>query len=338
MDWEKGYSARYQLYRIDPKSWRDVERLELISGDIDLSSDGLLASMSLEAPALPTDREVWLRVYLDARQSGSEPERVALFTGLTGAPEVKYDHGSPTYSADLYSVLKPAQDVLLQRGWYAPAGLPGGIIARNLLEGYAPITIADDAPVLQSAIVAEDSETRLSMAEKVVSAMGWRIRLTGSGRIVIEPKPTAAAATFDATAFDVIETDVTVSRDWMSAPNVVRATVGDTVAVARDDSGASPLSVKSRGREVWQESDDVSLSGTESLSEYAARALEEAQATAEKISYSRRFVPGVGIGDIVRISYPEQGIKGRYRITSQGITLGYAAKTAEEAVKIGQKS
>ncbi|OLR55276.1 hypothetical protein BHK98_03865 [Hornefia porci] len=335
MDWSKGYSARYQLYRIDPKSWRDVEKIEIISGDIDLSSDGLLASMSLEAPELPTDREVWLRVYLDARQSGSEPERVALFTGLTGAPEVKYDHGSPTYSADLYSVLKPAQDVLLQRGWYAPAGLSGGIIARNLLKGYAPIEIAKDAPTLQSAIVAEDSETELSMAEKVVSAMGWRIRLTGAGQILIEPNPEKVAAIFDASTFDVIETSVSVSRDWLSAPNVMRATIDDTVAVARDDSGSSPLSVKNRGREVWQEADDVSLYGTESLSEYAVRALEEAQATAEKISYNRRFVPDVGVGDIVKINYPKQNIKGRYRITSQSITLGHAGKTAEEAVKIG---
>ena len=68
----------------------------------------------------------------------------------------------------------------------------------------------------------------------------------------------------------------------------------------------------------------------ESIEEYARRRLKEEQERATKISYNRRFHPDVNVGDLVRLSYPAQGLQGVYRVTEQTIEIEYGARTAEE--------
>lgn len=330
MRWDQGYTSRYQVYQVDPMTWRDIRRFEVVSGTIERQSDGLLVSANIEVPDALPEGEHWLRIYLDARQEGEQPERVALFTGLTGAPERAIKGGGDSYTVDLYSSLKPAEDILLQRGWYAPVAINTGIIIQQLLAAVAPVEIDEGAPALDTAIIADDSETALSMAQKIVDAINWRIRITGDGVIHVEPKPTQPAVTLSAEEFDVIETEVTESYDWFSCPNVLRATLDDTTAVARDDDPDSILSTVTRGREVWMEAEDVSLADGESLSEFAARTLSENQAAARTLSYDRRFVPGIGVGDLTTIHYPAKGLDGKYRVKAQTMELGKACKTSEE--------
>ena len=41
MDWSKGYSASYYAARVDPVTWRDVERFEITGGSIKRGVDAL---------------------------------------------------------------------------------------------------------------------------------------------------------------------------------------------------------------------------------------------------------------------------------------------------------
>ena len=66
------------------------------------------------------------------------------------------------------------------------------------------------------------------------------------------------------------------------------------------------------------------------VAEYATRRLPELQQVATTASYTRRFDPNVTAGDRIRLSYPEQGLQGIFRTTSQKIDLGYCADTEEE--------
>lgn len=330
MDWSKGYSASYYIAVVDPVTWRDIERLELKGGSIDREPDGLMHSADLDCNDFPTGEELFIRVYLDARQDG-DGAHVALFTGLATTPEDEYNGNLRQNAVQCYSVLKEAEDILLPLGYYVAAGVDSGTaISRLLSVVRAPVEIAEDTPALTENIIADDSETNLSMAQKIVKAINWRMRITGEGVIMIEPMPTDAVATFDPLGNDCIESEITVTRDWFNIPNVFRAICDTLTAIARDDSEDSPFSTVSRGREIWAQDNSCELADNESIAEYADRRLKEEQQTAVTASYKRRFMPEIMPGDVIYLKYPRQGLNGMYRVSSQSIDLGYGATTSEE--------
>ena len=335
MDWGKGYTSRYSLHILDESTWRDIASMELSECEIDCDADGMMQSAEITVPELyddgtgDTTRERWARVYMDVSQDG-ESARYALFTGLISAPERDYKNGVMSYKLTCYSVLKPPNDIFLQRGYYAPVATSGAELIRQLLStSRAPITVSEGSPQLKRAIVAEDDETALSMARKIADAIDWRISIDGTGVIFICPKPTDAVARFDALSADVITSEFTDTSDWYNCPNVFRAVMDGEVAVARDET-SDRLSITSRGREIWQQETDVELSDGETLAQYAQRKLSEAQKSARKLSYDRRYYGGVGVGDRVRISYPAEGIDGVFEVTSQTIKAGTPCKVSEE--------
>ena len=330
MEWKDGFSARYYYTIVDAVSWRDLRRYKLTGGSISKTASSLMESASLELTDIPTENEIWIRVWLDARQN-SDGAHEALFTGLLSVPGVEWDGTRRSYNAECYSVLKPAADVLLPRGWYAQEGVSGAEQAANLLGvGAAPVEYDDNSPLLQSSIVAESSENNLSMAQKIVNAIGWRIRISGNGVIRICPKDNEPAVKFDSLNNDIIELEMSDQRDWFSCPNVFRATYNGVTAVARDDDPDSPYSIIARGREIWKEDTTCSLNTNESILQYVARRLKEEQSPSRICNYSRRYFPDLYPGDAVRLHYPAQHIDGDFRIRSQQIDLGYSARTAEE--------
>ncbi len=330
MKWNSGYSASYYAYIVDPVTWRETDRLEITGGNLNRTEEGLRDSADLDCKEYRQGMERYIRVYLDVRQNGSAAH-IPLFTGLATSPARDIDGYYETNNLECYSVLKAAEDVLLERGYYVSAGTNGAQVVKDLLSCIpAPIDVEGNAPGIQASIIAEDGETRLSMADKVLAAIGWRMRIEGDGRIVLLPKPMEPVAHFDPIEQDVIEPSITVNYDWYECPNVFRAVQEDLFAVARDDSPDSPLSTVSRGREVWAEETSCELNTGESISEYAVRRLRELQRIRLTASYDRRYNPDVLVGDLIQLRYPAQGLEGIFRITSQKIELGHGAKTSEE--------
>ena len=335
MDWSKGYSASYYMTRVDPATWRDVERIEITGGSIKRNTDGLMQSADVDCVNYQRG-EIWVRVYLDTAQNGAHAHE-ALFTGLATSPERDYNGRMSTSTLNGYSVLKPSDDVILPRGWYAPAGVSAADqVAKLLRIGPAPVTVADGSPALTGAIIAEDGESRLTMAQKILTAIGWRLRITGDGRISVESVPLAPVASFDPNYNDVIETQIGVSMDWYSAPNILMCTDEDMTAIARDDSRSSPLSTVNRGREVWEFEANCDRGDNESIAEYAQRRLAELQQVEITADYDRRYVPEVLPGDLIRLSYPGQGLDGIFAVCDQSIELGHAARTSERVTAPAQ--
>lgn len=332
MEWNKGYTARFSLCRVDPRTWVDAEELRFTGGSIDRADDDLLESADLEMTEVPAGTEHWVRIYLEARQSGV-PVRAALFTGLTSAPERSIDGGRESFRCECYSVLKPAEDILLDPGWYAGPGTAGAYIAAQLLScGPAPVEWSEGSPALREYLVAENGETRLSMAWKIIMAIGWRLRIDGAGTIHIEPQPTEPVRVFGPEN-DVLELALSDEQDWFDCPNCLKVMSGNVSATARDDDPESALSTVNRGREVWACESRVDLSDGESLGSYARRRLRELQMPARIISYTRRFDPDVRVGDLVEVRYPGEGIDGVFRVMTQSITLGHNGATREEAAE-----
>ena len=335
MDWKLGFSASYYASFVDNATWRDLERFEITDGSISYIPDELRGSATIGAVDYEQGTENIIRVYLDARQIG-DAELVPLFTGYATSPAQSFAGVLKTNSLDVYSVLTPVRDVLLPRGWYAAAEIPGGDLIRNLLAPTpAPVVIEDNSPALKEAIIAEDSETNLSMIEKILTAIDWRMRVGGDGTIQILPKATEAGVTYDPLDNDAIEPEIEVTYDWYQCPNCFRAISGDLTAVAKDENEDSIFSIPSRGREVWMEETDADLNEGETIEAYALRRLREEQSVATQAKYKRRFHPDLSVSDLVQLHYPEQGLEGLYKITSMNMELGYGCSVDEEVEKYG---
>ena len=325
MDWKAGYSSYFELKTVDPATWRDKDTLQLTGGSISRS----LGDSSAELNMTSDPGEKWIRLYLIARQEG-DGARVPLFTGLTSVPEEQIKGTRKTYRVQCYGVLKPAEDILLQRGYYAAEGVNGAMLAAELLRiGPAPVSYGENAPALTEAVIAEGNETRASMARKIVDAIGWQIRIAGDGSVKIEAPPKEPTARFDIFEGDSIEPAVIHSYDWYGCPNCLRVISGDSVAETRDDDPDSSLSTISRGREIWQQETSVTLGDNETLSGYAVRRLKELQNPSRTVSYKRRYDPEVFPGDLIRLHYPGIGIQGLYRTGQQGVSIGKSCVTQE---------
>ena len=331
MDWSKGYTASCYVKTVDPVTWSDAERINITGGTVSRSDGDLAEAASLNFVNYDQTSERWIRVWMDVRQGGDSAHE-ALFTGLATSPTRDINGKLFTSSVDCYSVLKPAQDVLLPRGWFAPAGSSGAaIVAKLLAVTPAPKIVAESSPTLVAAYIAEEGESNLTMARKILDAINWRMRITGSGTISIEPKPTEPAAALDSLRYDSIEPELAVDYDWFSCPNVFRAVQGDDSAVAVDDDPDSIFSIASRGREIWMEDGNATLADSESLQAYAERRLREEQNVFYAATYDRRYHPEISVGDLIRLNYPAQKITGLFRVTSQSIDLAAGGRTSEEA-------
>lgn len=333
MDWNSDYTVAYYACLVDRVTWKDSKRFTINGGDISRVSTNLKESAELISDEYEDGADKYIRIWMDAEQDGDYAHE-ALFTGLTSTPIRQYAaYGCWERTIDCYSVLKPAQDVYLKRGWYAAKGFIGADLIRTLLSVcHAPVEIAENSPRLADHIIAENGETNLSMAYKILESIGWRLRITGYGIIQILPQSSEPVAIFSAIDNDMLETGPGVKNDWFECPNVFRAVSDSDSVVVYDDAEDSPLSTVNRGREVWKEESGVKLSDTESLRTYAERRLEELQKTSVTVEYDRSYHPDVLVTDCIRLHYPAQDLDGIFAVESQSITLDHCGTTSEEVV------
>ncbi len=334
MDWSRSFAASYQAAFVDPKSWSDTSLFEITGGSIQYTNDTLKGSATIECSAYPYTTEKWVRVWMNADQEG-DYERVPLFTGLAIYPSKKMHGLNESNTLNCYSVLKPAEDVLLQNGWYIRKGADvKEALVKLLSVTNAPVTFEDySIPTLTDDIIAEQGETCLSMAQLLVDAINWRIVIDGYGEIIVGPKPSETgivSSVFHSKEFDILEVDWSSENDWYDSPNVLRVTSGEVTAIVRDDDPDSPYSTVTRGREIWTEEHEVVLNSNQSLSQYALDRLKALQHTTYKLSYTRRYVPGIRVSDYISIFYPEVNLYGTFEVSSQTINIGSGARTSEE--------
>lgn len=332
MQWNKGYKAVFYATTVNTKTWADNnERVEIIDGSIDRESTGLRGGADITSDAEGYNERL-IRIYLDAVQ-GSDISHNAIFTGYAVSPTLDVEGTLKTQKYSCYSVLKPADDILLERGWYAPLGANTGALIRSLLDvTQAPFTIEGDPGSLENYIVAEDNETRLTMVDKILRIMGLDLIVTGAGEIILRPRKVNADVIFDPATNDIVEPSFSITHDWYEVPNVLRVTMDDVSAIARDDSETSIYSTVNRGREIWQQESAAALASGDTLADYAKRRLKELQTVGTQASYTRRFLPDINVGDVARIRY--ESLSGLYRITEQKITLGHNLTTSETVERL----
>lgn len=333
IDWSKGIVARYYATIVDPKTWRDVSSVDIMGGSITYSNSGVRGSADISCRDFNHDNEYWLRIYLDARQNG-ESELVPLFTGLGSSPDVTYNGQIPDSKVQCYSVLSPAENKYMPLGWFAQKGSNGAIMVKDLLTEVipAPVVIDGSSSSITQNIIAENDETNLSMVDKILDVINWRLILDGNGTVHIAPISNSIAETFSYQDNDVLEMNVTISSNWSEIPNVFRAVGSGISSIAKDEDPNSVFSIQNRGREIWAQETNCVMNDGEKISEYAMRKLKEKQMVAKTVDYTRRFMPNIRIDDYVWLNYPEQNISGAFVIKSQTLNLGYGGQVSEQVV------
>lgn len=336
MDWTKGFSAAYYMSIVDPETWRNIDRVEITGGSVSRTDSNLIESADINCVKYDKG-EQWIRLYLDAKQEGSDTAHTPLFTGLATSPASDINGQLITNSLECYSVLKPADDVPVKRGYYVSKDTDCTVLIKNelLKDTPAPVVIDGKAPKLQKTLLAENNESKLSMAIKLLTAINWRFRITGEGIIHICPKEHDAVALFDALGNDVVEPTMNVEYDWFKCPNVFMAVIDGIAYTARDDDPNSVLSTIRRGREIWETEENPTLNTGETSTQYVNRRLKELQQAVMKVSYNRRYYPTITVGDRIELNYPSQGVRGIFQITSHSFSLNYGATVTEDANKIG---
>lgn len=202
MDWNKGYSARFEVVKKN-NDWTDggkLSRIRSISIDRDCTDDTpLLESCGIEADvdSLSDAYQGWVRIDMVATQGG-ETVREPLGCFKLAATGASAEKSFYELSYEGVSVLSPA-DVAIGAGSYAPKGADGVTWASKRLSAVCSAPVESEGSfTLGDNIVFGDDDTVLSAVWQVLDTGNCIIALDGDGTVRIKPAPLAPTASFTA--------------------------------------------------------------------------------------------------------------------------------------------
>lgn len=331
MDFAQSYSCSFSMWSVDPTTWLDVSRVmdfDGLSYEAD-SSDAAIESAACTVGEDPSQL-AWVRVYLETTQDGAH-ERWPLFTGHVTAPERSVNGTESRWPLELSSVLSPASRDYPELGYSTPAGADVAGEVTRMLASYtpAPVNVSQAGDhMLEAPMVSEASWTVLDHCHKLMAAVeGLRLRIDGDGTVTATDSA-SPVMTLDSGLNDIVMPELTDRMDRSASVNRFQAVDGNSSATWEDADDIARRGV------VTERDYSVSLTGDETLAEYAARVGRERQAVARTVSYTREFSPLAHVGDVVRIDLPAQEIVGLFRITRQSIDWEQGGQVQEEAVYV----
>lgn len=340
IDWTRGYSSSWRVYRVDPRTWADAEPVgRVLDASVSRKLDG--DAPTIDSASLSLTREVgeglpegWYRIAMVARQ-GTASERVDVATVWCAATGGTIEYSSEAVDVTGLSVLWPCSRRDLTPGSYAPGGVDGARWAADLLASCtpAPVMVADGASFVLDDTIVFDGKA-LEAVWEVLRAGGRTIRISGDGRITVRRTPTDPALNLDAVGVRLLQPGIGRGLDYSGVPNRYTVRYGGEEAVATNDDPASLTSTVTRGMVIDpDDGPDTSprrVDG-ESLQAYADRRLEEESTVEDERTYSREWWPAVLPGDLVRGTVASLGIDGDFRVSSQQLTCGAGIVVEERA-------
>lgn len=330
IDWSAGYSCEISVNSVNKETWASTEELaNVVSASITRSATDdvpLLEQASLEVDGdIPTG---WYRISMLVRQGGVE--RVTLGTFLVEKVSRVDSYGRTTYTANGWSVLKPADRQTFIVGDYAPAGVDGASYVASMLRECIPAPVAvNDSFTLGDDIVFAPGTTKLAAAWKVLKAGGFIMQIGADGTVNIGKKPDSPSMLLDRAGSVMLMPEVSGGVDTSDIPNRYFANDGKQVVSAMNTDPESEVSYQSRG--MWVDCYDSSpkrVNG-ETLSAYAERRLREMSSVTKQKSYTREYDPDVLPLSMVRCALPELDLVGDGFVMSQSLSIGYGVTVNE---------
>lgn len=326
IDWSASYTvAAWRVAKVDPKTWASsVDEIGGVTG-ARVSRDAttrLIESGAIDVDGTGADGECWGRIEALVEQAGVI-ERHAVATLLFSPAPSTVHRGWGEMSMEGRSVLAPAEDEKMLAGSYVPRGANGADWAARLLQECtpAPVTVSGSF-ALADHIVYTRKTSRLEAARMLLDAGGWCIQLTGSGEIVLCPRPETPSLVIDRRSAGLIGTEVEVDDGLSGVPNRYTACRAGQEGQATDEDPARRTSHARLGRWVDVVDESPKPAAGETLQQYAERKLGDAVSVSGRRSYGRSWVPGITTHDVIRGSLADARLVGDMRVVTQDLTLG----------------
>ena len=365
IDWSKSMQQTFEYYTVDPKNWRDVERIETVKSsncNHDMTSETRGSSTITTTELIP---ENYIRTYMICRQGGYE-KRICLGTYLYMTSQDNYNGVCHNYSMTGYTPLVELKEKLAPIGYFVYGRIRGLENAPNVSAAITSIIenntrckllngVVIDEPLLNN-FVAQPSDNWLRIVNNLLTASEknkYMITVDEWGKICLRNAPTADAMQpkfiYTDDNSSILLPDLDMSDDLFEIPNVIELIfVGNSAytavrAIARNDDEASIVSTVNRKREIWRRYsiNNISIPADveatpEAIEEYVtaqAETLLEKLSTVQKtITYSHGYCD-VKVGDCVLINYEKAGFTNvKAIVTSQKIKCEPGCQVDETAV------
>lgn len=312
---------------VDPGTWHDACMLGGVSSmsmswDLD---DDMLGDATIECAEQLG--EVYVRAYAVVTQNG-ETARECLGTFLAQSSESSFDGKVASHAVDCYTPLKELGESSPEIGYTTPGNdfveERAMKVARQHMR--APVTASINGGMLCGDFTSNLDDTWLTFARDLLAMASKRLMVGPRGDVYAQPVGDAASmrpvCTFDDGNSSILMPDVTLEHDVWGIPNVVEVVYGNQVARAVNDDADSPISTVSRGREVVARITSPDLSDRPSDEEalaYAVAELRNRSVLTHTVTFRHGYVPGVWLGDCVRLEYTRAGIYANAVIRSRSI-------------------
>lgn len=344
IDWTRSMQRSYEFHIVDPVTWRDDKRIDVITScTINRDSDkSTLGSGMFNSTA--DIGECYIRVYLIAIQDG-HTYKVPLATRLIQTPSVGFDGKKSDISMDVYTPLIELKGNPPPIGYAILKDEPIMNNASRLCRENmrAPVVIAKSDDVLQSDFVANLDDNWLSFITDLIGNAEYKFDLDEMGRVLFKPIQDIAslqpvwAYTDDNSS--ILYPDIEDERDLYDIPNVVEVvySTGTSYMFSRvvNDDKNSPISTVNRGFTVTRRITSPSFSGEptqEYLDDYAERCLRNLSCLEHTITYTHGYCP-VRPDDCVLLNYKRAGLVNvKAKVVSQIIKCDTECSVQETAV------
>ena len=343
-DWTKTMSQSFEYYIVDPITWCDVKKLDVVKS-CSITRDSAvdtLGSATLEVDDLVG--ESYVRIYLITIQNGVK-ERFPLGTFLTQTPSSNFDGKVRSVSLDAYTPLIELKENMPPLGYcvFKNANIMDNVYSISNSHMRAPVIKTSDDKTLYGNFVAETNDTWLSFLADLMGNTTYEFDLDELGRLLFKPKQKVETMqpiwTYNDDNSSILCPDLSCTHDIFGVPNVVEVIYSDDTHLlyskAVNDDPSSPTSVPSRGRIITERSINPDLGGIPNqtlLDKYANDLLKELSSIEYTVSYSHGYCP-VRVGDCVRINYTRSGFNNvKAKVVSQTIDCKTGCTVSETAV------
>lgn len=344
INWHESMEQTYEFYKVDPKTWRDSERINCITS-CTINRDWTSSTLGSASIDMTEDLgECYIRVYLIVIQNG-ERYKFPLGTYLIQTPYTNFDGKSLSISVDGYTPLielknnKPPVGYSLLKG--EPIMSAVSRISREWLQ--APVVMTESEHTLNADFVSSLDEDWLSFNSDLMSSAKYSYALDEMGNVLFEPNQDTASLQpvyiYNDDNSSILYPSIKDKRDLYGIPNVVEVIYSTSLGyrysrVVNDDENSIVSTVR-RGREVVHRDTKPNFPGIptqDMIDSYANQLLKNLSSLEHTITYTHAFNT-TRIGDCVVLNYKRAGIKNvKARIISQNIKCTTGCSIQETAI------
>lgn len=343
-DWTKSMQHSYEYYTVDPATWKDSKKLDVVKSasiDRDETVETLgSASFDVSEPV----GEQYIRTYLITSQNGVT-ERHPLGTHLVQTPSSSFDGKTKSVTADAYTPLLELKENPPTLGYSLLKDTNIMETAYRIVREHAraPVVKTNSDSKLFSDFVSETDDSWLSFTSDLIANAKYKFGLDELSRIIFLPKQEITSLqpvwTYTDDNSSILYPEINLDYDFYGIPNVVEVIYSNGsdcyYSRAVNDDSDSPTSTVNRGREIIHRITDLSMIGDPTknqIDEYAIQALKDLSTVEYKISYTHGYCP-VRIGDCVRLNYTRAGLNNvKAKVITQSIKCVPGCPVSETAI------